>query len=60
MCFRPAAELPEDAVDRDQLLTNVSLYWFTRDRRSSDVWDQGDPAGTGFGWACNVPARLSV
>ncbi|MBX3080320.1 MAG: epoxide hydrolase [Anaerolineae bacterium] len=21
--------LPEDAVDRDQLLTNVSLYWFT-------------------------------
>jgi pimeloyl-ACP methyl ester carboxylesterase len=26
----PAAELPEDAVDRDQLLTNISLYWFTR------------------------------
>jgi pimeloyl-ACP methyl ester carboxylesterase len=25
----PAAELPEDAVDRDRLLTNVSLYWFT-------------------------------
>jgi epoxide hydrolase len=25
----PAADLPEDAVDRDQLLTNVSLYWFT-------------------------------
>jgi epoxide hydrolase len=25
----PAAELPEDAVDRDQLLTNVSIYWFT-------------------------------
>jgi pimeloyl-ACP methyl ester carboxylesterase len=25
-----AKELPEDAVDRDQLLTNVSLYWFTR------------------------------
>ena len=25
----PAAKLPEDAVDRDQLLTNVSLYWFT-------------------------------
>ena len=24
----PAAELPEDAVDRDQLLTNISLYWF--------------------------------
>jgi epoxide hydrolase len=23
------AELPEDAVDLDQLLTNVSIYWFT-------------------------------
>jgi pimeloyl-ACP methyl ester carboxylesterase len=23
------AELPEDAVDRDHLLANVSLYWFT-------------------------------
>jgi epoxide hydrolase len=25
-----SAELPEDAYDMDQLLTNVSLYWFTR------------------------------
>jgi epoxide hydrolase len=25
----PAADVPEDAVDRDQLLTNVSIYWFT-------------------------------
>jgi pimeloyl-ACP methyl ester carboxylesterase len=25
----PAADLPEDAVDRDQLLANISLYWFT-------------------------------
>ncbi|MEV6282334.1 epoxide hydrolase [Kribbella sp. NPDC051770] len=25
----PSAALPEDAVDKDQLLTNVSLYWFT-------------------------------
>jgi pimeloyl-ACP methyl ester carboxylesterase len=25
----PAAPLPDDAVDRDQLLTNVSIYWFT-------------------------------
>jgi pimeloyl-ACP methyl ester carboxylesterase len=24
-----AAELPEDAVDRDQLLTGISIYWFT-------------------------------
>jgi epoxide hydrolase len=26
----PAAELPEHAVAREHLLTNVSLYWFTR------------------------------
>ena len=26
---RPGGRLPEDAVDRDQLLTNVSVYWFT-------------------------------
>lgn len=25
----PAADLPEHAVDRDQLLTNVSISWFT-------------------------------
>ncbi|MEA2594532.1 MAG: epoxide hydrolase [Thermomicrobiales bacterium] len=25
----PAAALPEDAVDRDHLLTNVMLYWLT-------------------------------
>ena len=25
----PAAALPEDAVDRDHMLTNVSIYWFT-------------------------------
>jgi epoxide hydrolase len=31
----PAAELPEDAVDRDRLLTNVSIYWFTGTARSS-------------------------
>ncbi len=31
----PAAELPEDAVDRDRLLTNVSVYWFTGTARSS-------------------------
>jgi pimeloyl-ACP methyl ester carboxylesterase len=25
----PAAQLPEQAIDRDQILTNISLYWFT-------------------------------
>ncbi|GIH96353.1 epoxide hydrolase family protein [Planobispora siamensis] len=31
----PARELPHDAVDRDQLLTNVSLYWLTGTAGSS-------------------------
>jgi epoxide hydrolase len=31
----PAVELPEDAVDRDQLLTNVTLYWLTNTGGSS-------------------------
>ena len=26
----PAAATPDEAVDRDQLLTNISLYWFGR------------------------------
>ena len=55
----PEAELPEDAVDRDQLLTNVSLYWFTRTGASaanflyeaahSSEWLA--PSGTPQGWA---------
>jgi epoxide hydrolase len=31
----PAHDLPEDAVDRDQLLTNVAIYWFTRSGASA-------------------------
>jgi epoxide hydrolase len=31
----PAAELPEDAVARDLILTNVTLYWLTRSAASS-------------------------
>jgi pimeloyl-ACP methyl ester carboxylesterase len=31
----PAKELPEDALDRDQLLTNASVYWFTGSGASS-------------------------
>jgi pimeloyl-ACP methyl ester carboxylesterase len=34
----PAAELPEDAVDRDRLLTNVMVYWLTGTAGSSARW----------------------
>lgn len=54
----PSAELPEDAVDRDQLLTNVSLYWFTRSGASAahslyesmhaQEWGEPGPAPMGF------------
>jgi pimeloyl-ACP methyl ester carboxylesterase len=54
-----AAALPEDAVDLDQLLTNVSVYWFTGTGASaanflyetghSTEW--GAPATAPQGWA---------
>ncbi|MGI5285860.1 epoxide hydrolase family protein [Nonomuraea polychroma] len=31
----PAHDLPEDAVDRDQMLTDVTIYWLTRTAASS-------------------------
>jgi epoxide hydrolase len=55
----PAAELPEQAVDRDQLLANVSLYWFTRTGASAAAFlyeaahssEWLAPSGTPQGWA---------
>jgi epoxide hydrolase len=55
----PAKQLPDEAVDRDQLLTNVSLYWFTRSGASAAEfiyeaahavreWGAPSPAPTGF------------
>lgn len=50
----PAAELPEDAVDRDLLLTNVMLYWLTGTAGSSaNSYCEAAHAGA---WArVNVP-----
>ncbi len=31
----PARDLPEDAVDRDRILTDVSIYWYTQTGGSS-------------------------
>jgi epoxide hydrolase len=52
------AALPEEAVDRDQLLANISLYWFTRSGASAahalyesmnaQEWSQPGPAPVGF------------
>ncbi len=54
----PSAERLEDAVDLDQLLANVSLYWFTRTGASAahslyesmhaQEWGEPGPAPVGF------------
>ncbi|NEW44108.1 epoxide hydrolase 1 [Nocardia cyriacigeorgica] len=42
----PAIEVPDDAVGRDALLTNVSLYWFTRTFASSiRLYGEGEAWG---------------
>jgi microsomal epoxide hydrolase len=47
-------DVPEDAVDRDQLLTNVMLYWLTRTAGSSArlYWETAHAAG---GWGTSEP-----
>jgi len=55
----PSKELPEDAIDRDVLLTNVSLYWFTQagasaahflyeSMNAAQEWSQGPDIPTAF------------
>jgi len=66
----PGAELPEDAVDRDQLLTNVSIYWFTRtgasaanflyEAANSSEWLAPSGDATGMGGLRGRPARPTV
>jgi pimeloyl-ACP methyl ester carboxylesterase len=46
----PAAALPDDAVDRDQLLTNISIYWLTNTGGSSAGFYYED-AHAGRDWA---------
>jgi epoxide hydrolase len=42
--------VPEDAVDRDQLLTNVSVYWFTGTANSSArLYYEFGHSGAGWG-----------
>jgi epoxide hydrolase len=49
--FAYTAELPEDTIDIDHILTNVSLYWFTgTDATSSWPMYDGLREGGGFAW----------
>ncbi|NUP28725.1 MAG: alpha/beta fold hydrolase [Nocardia sp.] len=48
--FTPLADRAEDVIDRDHLLTNISLYWFTGSAGSSS-WPMYNGLGTeGFAW----------
>jgi pimeloyl-ACP methyl ester carboxylesterase len=52
------SEVPEDAVDRDRLLTNVMVYWLTRTAGSSaSIYDENQHAG---GWPAPNPAPTGV
>jgi epoxide hydrolase len=54
-----SAEVPEDAIDRDQMLTNVTLYWLTGTagssarlyREPSAVWSRPERSATPLGVA---------
>ncbi|GIN73731.1 microsomal epoxide hydrolase [Bacillus sp. J14TS2] len=57
----PSAPLPEDAVDRNLLLTNVSIYWFTRTAGSSARIYKEDAKTWGMpGKLSNVPTGVAV
>jgi epoxide hydrolase len=59
----PASELPEDAVDRDHLLTKASLYWFTATAGSAAnlYWENGhDPDAREPKPRSTVPTGVAV
>jgi pimeloyl-ACP methyl ester carboxylesterase len=57
----PAHTTPDEAVDRDQLLTNISLYWFTRSGASSAQFYY-EASHSGLDWlsTADVPSAWSV
>ena len=59
----PASDLPEDAVDRDHLLTNASLYWLTRTAESAAnlYWQNAhDPSPRARKQRSEVPTGVAV
>jgi epoxide hydrolase len=51
---------PEDAVDRDQMLTNVSIYWFTGTAGSSAALYKEQSASWGTQQPSTVPTGVAV
>jgi epoxide hydrolase len=58
----PAAELPEDAVDRDLLITNVMLYWLTGTAGSSanSYYETAHAGAWGVSERSTVPTGIAV
>ncbi|MFF2370662.1 epoxide hydrolase family protein [Agromyces sp. NPDC058110] len=57
----PSSATPDEAVDRDQLLTNIGLYWFTRSGASSAQFYY-ESTHSGLDWLAGseVPTAWSV
>jgi microsomal epoxide hydrolase len=57
-----SSELPEDAIDRDRMLTNVMLYWLTRTAGSSGrlYYETGHGSGASAPEASTVPTGVAV
>ncbi|HEX6346822.1 epoxide hydrolase family protein [Umezawaea sp.] len=52
---------PDESVDRDQLLTNTSLYWFTRSGASSaQFYYESEHSGLALAMASDVPSGWAV
>ncbi|UOZ05509.1 epoxide hydrolase family protein [Amycolatopsis sp. WQ 127309] len=52
---------PDESVDRDQLLTNISLYWFTRSGASSaQFYYESEHSGPDLVMASGVPSGWAV
>ena len=57
----PACELPEDAVDIDQLLTDISIYWFTGTAASSArLYKENQQTWGGAAEYSSVPHGVAV
>ena len=54
-----SVEVPEDAVERDQLLTNVTLYWLTATAGSSARFYKEDPTLSRMAGSAASPARTN-
>lgn len=58
----PAADLPEEAVDRDRMLTNVMLYWLTGTAGSSArlYYENARADQDGYGERGTTPTGVAV